>query len=219
MKRIFPLLPVLSRTQLGIDGTQIPDTTVLDKLPTHLLAAVYASALPFSHEDDHLCLLAVYEPPSISRIWKIAYLLLMEELHSPRLSVLQAGLLYLHKQVKSETGYSPADNTFIWSFMGSLVGLAHSLGLNLQCSLFGLPSPEKRLRRRLWWATYVEDKWLAMLFGRPPYIRSSEWDVDELTVDDFAVGARSSINFSAARSPFQDMASLSVIAEAVQENL
>lgn len=219
MKRIFPLLPVLSRTQLGIDDTHIPDMHVLDKLPTHLLAAVYASALPFSHEDDHLCLLAVYEPPSISRIWKIAYALLTEELHSPRLSVLQAGLLYLHRQVKSETGYSPADNTFVWSFAGSMVGLAHSLGLNLQCSLFGLPSPEKRLRRRLWWAMYIEDKWLAMLFGRPPYIRSSEWDVDELTAEDFAVGLRGGVCYNEGRSPFQDMASLSMIAESVQEGL
>lgn len=216
MKRIFPVLPVISRTQLGLVNSEtIPEASVVDSIPTYLLAALYAIALPFAHEDDHLCLLNAYERPPASRIWKIAYMLIMDAIHIPKLSVLQASLLYLHKNINSST----IDTAFTWSFMGTVVGLAHSLGLHLQCSLFGLPAQEKRLRRRLWWAVYNEDKWASILFGRPPYIRSSEWDVVELGSDDFTIGSRLRTADHVAKLPFQDMASLALICESVQEQL
>ena len=217
MKRVFPLLPVISRTQLGITDSQtLPEPAVIGTIPTHLLAAIYAIALPFAHEDDYLCLLTAYERPCATKIWKIAYLLIIDSIHTPKLSVIQAGVLYLHKSINEST----VDTAFTWSFMGTVVGLVHSLGLNLQCGLFGLPAQEKRLRRRLWWAVYIEDKWVSMLFGRPPYIRSTEWDVVELGPDDFTVGSRLRDPFGDhARLPFEDLASLSVICESVQEEL
>lgn len=69
MKRVFPILPILSRTELGIAWAEdLPAPHVVDEIPTHLLAAVYGSALPFASEDDHLAPITIYEKPQILRI-------------------------------------------------------------------------------------------------------------------------------------------------------
>lgn len=220
MKRVFPILPVLSRTDLGLDhGQEEPEVHVLDKMPTHLLAAIYGTVLPFASEDDHLSLLSIFDKPPISRIWRMVYESVSVEIHRPRLSILQAALLYIHRQLGEHQSYAVADTPFLWSFMGMVVGLAHSLALHLECGMFGIPAREKRLRRRLWWAVYTEDKWLSLLLGRPPYIRSSEWDVVELVDMDFVTGFNLQAHPTDAKIPFRDMAQLSLVAEAVQERL
>ncbi|CAI6061482.1 unnamed protein product [Clonostachys chloroleuca] len=220
MVNVFPTLPVLSRTDLGLGPeNSIPERSILDKIPTHLLAAIYGSALPFASEEDHLLMFMLFEKPSASEIWRIVYRLIMEEIHTPRLSVMQAAILYLHKSKKDDQSYAVADTPFTWSFMGLAVGLAHSLGLQLECGMMGLPAWEKRLRRRLWWALYIEDKFLSMLLGKPPYLRSSEWDVVELSDDDFVIAPRPIVPVANLKLPFRDMARLAVIAEAVQEKL
>lgn len=219
MVNVFPTLPVLSRTDLGLGPeNSIPERSILDNIPTHLLAAIYGSALPFASEEDHLFMFILFEKPSASEIWRIVYRLIMEEIHNPRLSVMQAAILYLHKSKKDDQSYAVADTPFTWSFMGFAVGLAHSLGLQLECGMMGLPAWEKRLRRRLWWALYIEDKFPSLLLGKPPYLRSSEWDVVELSDDDFVIAPRPIVPVD-LKLPFRDMARLAVIAEAVQEKL
>lgn len=98
--------------------------------------------------------------------------------------------------------------------MGSVVGLAYNLGLHLECKMMGIPTKEKRLRRRLWWAVFVEDKFMSLLMGRPPYIRKDEWDVGKLDQPDF-------YPYSAEQtsSAFQDIASLALTADFLQESL
>lgn len=221
MKRVFPTLPILSRSGLGLGQEKDGDSNahVLGKIPTHLLAAIYGAALPFALEDDHLSLLTVYEKLPVSRIWRIAFELIVDELSKPRLSILQAALLYVHKQLHDRQSYAVADTAFTWSFMGMVVGLAHSLGLQLDCCLFGIPTQEQRIRRRLWWAVYIEDKWLSLLLGRPPYIRPSEWDVTGLEDSDFVISCRPDTPSADIKLPFRDMVNLAVIAEAVQDKL
>jgi hypothetical protein len=161
----------------------------------------------------------LFEKPSVSEIWRIVYRLIMEEIHTPRLSVMQAAILYLHKPQKDDQSYAVADTPFTWSFMGLAIGLAHSLGLQLECGMMGLPAWEKRLRKRLWWALYIKDKFLSLLLGKPPYLRSSEWDVVELNDDDFVITPQPLVPVPNLKLPFRDMARLAVIAEAVQEKL
>lgn len=177
----------MSRSQLGLSITRtIPEQQALQNLSTHLLAAVYASAQPFVKFDEYLCVVYAYSTPSRDSLWRIVWEALQESIHTPHLSTLQAGLLYLHKS--GETNQSSiADSAFVWSFVGTLVGLATSLGLTLECRPMGLPAWERRLRRRLWWAIYAEDKWRCLLMGRPPYIRQDEWDVTDLDNDDFHI--------------------------------
>ena len=187
IKFIFPNLPIVSRSQLGLSlSRSLPEQHVLQIIPVHLLAAIYASALPFTRFDEYLCILYAYSVPPTDRIWRMVWELLVEEVHTPHLAAIQAGLLYLHKsclESQSSIGNSP----FVWTFVGMLVGLSTSLGLHFECNPMGLPAWERRLRRRLWWAVYAEDKWRSLLMGRPPYIRREEWDVTDLEENDFRI--------------------------------
>ncbi|KAF2142315.1 uncharacterized protein K452DRAFT_317987 [Aplosporella prunicola CBS 121167] len=213
-RRVFPLLPVISRSQLGITPeSPSPGLDRLESVPVHLRAAIYASALPFATDDSHLSVWQAYSKPSLARLWRIVYELMLEEIHQPHLSVLQALLLYLHKSPTDEPSWALPDTPFLWSLVGSTVGLATSLGLQLECVMYGLPSWEKRLRKRLWWAVYAEDKWRSLLMGRPPYIHRDEWDVDELQSSDFAPFQ------DHAYIPFQWFVELTLIAASVQSDL
>ncbi|KAL3442920.1 hypothetical protein BJX65DRAFT_321050 [Aspergillus insuetus] len=173
---IFPSLPIVPHF-IGSESLQT--------IPVHLLAALYASALPFAKFDEVLSLVYAFAPPPAAQLWRLSLDLILEEIHTPHLSVLQAGLLYLHKSYDGPQQSSVADTPFLWSFIGTMTGLASSLGLQFECRPMGMPLWERRLRRRLWWAIYIEDKWRALLLGRPPYIRLDEWDVTDLDESDF----------------------------------
>ncbi|CAG8202536.1 unnamed protein product [Penicillium salamii] len=224
MKFVFPTLPIVSRSRLGLTySCNIPDAEMLQNMPVHLLAAIYASAQPFTKFDEHLSILNAYNKPPTDRLWRIVFEIIMEEIHTPHLAVMQAGLLYLHKQ-HQDSQSAVADSPFMWSLVGMLVGLATSLGLQLECRPMGLPAWERRLRRRLWWALYAEDKWRSLLMGRPPYIRQDEWDVTELDDDDFCLDAPVSspnnhIRETACALQFQSFARLSCLVDEVQHSL
>lgn len=195
----------------------VPEQHVLQNTPVHLLAAIYASALPFAKFDETLCVFNAYSDPPIEQLWHIVLELFQEGIHTPHLADLQAGLLYLHKRPEGVQRVI-ADSPFVWSFVGSLVGLATSLGLQLECRPMALPAWERRLRRRLWWVVYAEDKWRSLLMGRPPYIRNEEWDVTELDDEDLRID-RVQIGAQFDAHYFVHFARLSRIADDVQQGL
>ncbi|KAJ5601224.1 hypothetical protein N7510_010758 [Penicillium lagena] len=221
VKYVFPALPVISRSQLGLTSPtcQLPELTTLAKVPVLLLAAIYAAAFPFVAHDDYLCVLNTYNASPVEMLWRMVYEIISEEIHTPHLAVLQAALLYLHKKPVGEVQYTMADTPFIWSFVGQIVGLACSLGLHIECRMWGISPWEKRLRRRLWWAVYAEDKWRSLLMGRPPYIHPAEWDVSELDEGDFLVGPRYGFSTCACDTeiPFRYLVNLCQIAEEIYE--
>ncbi|KAL3481316.1 fungal-specific transcription factor domain-containing protein [Aspergillus californicus] len=176
LAHVFPSLPIV-HCFIGSESLQT--------IPVVLLAALYASALPFVKYDECLSIIYAYHAPPAAQLWRLTLDLILEEIHTPHLSVLQAGLLYLHKPYEIPQQASLADTPFLWSFVGMLVGLATSLGLQLECRPMGIPLWERRIRRRLWWAIYSEDKWRSLLMGRPPYIPKDEWDVSDLDEADF----------------------------------
>ncbi|KAJ5897208.1 hypothetical protein N7504_007496 [Penicillium tannophilum] len=220
VKYVFPALPVISRSQLGLKtaSTQLPEQAALAKVPVHLLAAIYASAFPFVAHDDYLCVLNTYHASPVKKLWRMVYELLTVEIHSPRLAVLQAALLYIQQQPMDEARYTTADTPFVWSFVGQIVGLACSLGVHIECRMWGIPAWEKRLRRRLWWAVYAEDKWRSLLMGRPPYLYPAEWDVSDLDEGDFLIGPRQGFSTLACDIdiPFRFLVNLARIAEEIQ---
>jgi hypothetical protein len=71
--------------------------------------------------------------------------------------------------------------------MAFTVGLATSLGLHLECQDWAIPAWEKRLRKRLWWVVYSEEKWRSMLLGQPTLISKDQWNVNDLVDEDFLV--------------------------------
>ncbi|KAJ5989743.1 hypothetical protein N7522_009950 [Penicillium canescens] len=221
VKYVFPALPIISRSQLGLTTAsyQLPEISALDKVPIHLLAGIYASAFQFVAHDDYLCVLSTYHASPVETLWRMVYELISEEIHSPRLAVLQAALLYIHQQPRDEARLTTADTPFLWSFVGQIVGLACSLGLHIECRMWGIPAWEKRLRRRLWWAVYAEDKWRSLLMGRPPYIHPDEWDVSELDEGDFLVGPRQGFSTLSCDTeiPFRYLVNLTRIGEEIHD--
>lgn len=221
-KHVYPILPVVSSVHLDIAfGDAATIASALDAIPIHVLAAMYGLAMPFALNDELLAVVNAFEDPPLSQIWTMVHKLIQQDLHKPNLSTLQAALLFLHKDCMELQGCGLSDSAFLWSFMGTTVGMAHTLGLHLECLMFGIPTHEKRLRRRLWWALYIEDKWRALFMGRPPYIRADEWDVSELQDLDFEMHSASYFDESVGRTfvPFRDMARLAVIVADVQGTL
>lgn len=187
LKYVFPSFPAISRSQLGITPTKpSASPSTLEKIPTHLLAAIYASSLIYCPHDDYLCVSKVYSQPSATKIWRIVYEEIFPAINTPHLSLVQAMLLYLQKP---RTGASSvaSDTPFHWSLMSMLMALSTSLALHLDCDAWNIPPWEKRLRRRLWWMVYVEEKWRCLLGGYPSLINADQWDVAELTEKDFVI--------------------------------
>lgn len=181
-KFIFPELPIISRHRTDLLTSNPSDGFA--GFPVVLLAAIYACTFPFCVHDTSLQLSTAFEGTPVEALWSLVYELITENMHRPKLAVVQAAVLYMHKPPKGRT-QALADGPKVWSFWASIVGLAHSLGLHLECRRWGIPAWEKRLRRRLWWAIYLEDTWRSFLSGRPPVIIADEFDLSELDGTDF----------------------------------
>jgi hypothetical protein len=94
------------------------------------------------------------------------------EVHTrPKISDLQGGLVLLqHPDVRS------------WTLTGHLLAMAQNLGLHPD---WRVPDWECGVRKRVAWALYMQDKWGALVYGRPSNIRMDDWDVKPLEVSDF----------------------------------
>ena len=136
-----------------------------------LLAAMYLLALYWWSSEPEL---AHYPQPDLYRLEQIAIVSLTAAMQRPKISAVQAGLLLLQR-AKSST----------WTLTVQLVALGQDIGLHLDCSDWTIPLWERRLRRRLAWALYMQDKWSALMHGRPSHINAEDWAVQPLIVEDF----------------------------------
>jgi hypothetical protein len=75
-----------------------------------------------------------------------------------------------------------------WTLLGITVSMAQTLGLHLDPTSWNLPTEEINTRRRLSWAVFAVDKWLASSFGRPTHISRNDWMVTELNLSDIEYG-------------------------------
>ena len=136
-----------------------------------LLAGMYLLALRWWSHDPVLC---QHPKPSTYRLEEFATRSLNLAMQRPKLSVLQAGLLLLQRRQSTD-----------WGLTVQLVALAQDLGLHLDCTNWSIPLWERRLRKRLAWALYMQDKWTALVHGRPSHIQASDWAVATLSSEDF----------------------------------
>lgn len=184
-KYVYPYFPILSRSQMLLSEQGMGQ--LIRKLPLSLKSVLYATGLPFMVYDDVLSTTLDLATPSAHRLYRIAWLAISHEIHTPHLSTLQACLLLLQRV--NDDRYV-MDSPFRWSCLAWTVSLAQSLGLSTDCSTWqGIPAWEKRLRRRLWWATYVMDKWSFMSAGLCSHIRRDDFDVLPLSSTDFVSDA------------------------------
>ncbi|KAM5364173.1 hypothetical protein ACJA88_013127 [Fusarium oxysporum] len=222
-KHVYPVMPIISSTYFNQEllSDLYPAPGVFDHVPCHLLGAIYGLAIPFARNDDHLSIVDMYNQLPLEAVWRLVHESLQVEIRHPQLCVLQAGLFYLHGIGQDHRPFSTAPDAFKWSWLGSLVGMAHNLGLHLETRMCAIPTEEKQLRARLWWALYTEDKWISLLMGRPPYISEDEWDVSPLEESDFSVPISvpfADITHAELTRPFRDMSRLSAIASLVQSS-
>ncbi|KAJ0360391.1 hypothetical protein COL26b_014091 [Colletotrichum chrysophilum] len=141
-KHVHPVLPILSKgrflRQYASDKT---------KLPASLRGAVYALASVFEKKDPSLKgpfpfqqhQLADYATDSLQR-----------ELDSPNLAKLQASLLLLHVKPNH---VDSIEHPRTWTSTAEAVAIAQMIGLHQDPERWSLAPWEKRLRRKLWWAT------------------------------------------------------------------
>ncbi|KAI6784232.1 Transcriptional activator protein-like protein [Emericellopsis cladophorae] len=136
-----------------------------------ILAAVYILAINWWEHDD---VLAHIPRPNVRELERLIRTTLADAVYRPKLSTVQAGLLLSQRPEGDQ-----------WAPTAQLVAIAHELGLHLDCSGWKIPPWEKGLRKRLAWALYMQDKWGALVHGRPSHIFSSNWAVQSLTSNDF----------------------------------
>ncbi|TLD23181.1 hypothetical protein PspLS_07589 [Pyricularia sp. CBS 133598] len=140
-----------------------------------LLAAVYALAVDWWEYDPAL---APLEKPPVDRLVAIATQALTAAMGRPKLSAVQAGLLLLQR--------SGGDS---WVLTSQMVALAEELGLHVDCSSWDIPDWEKGVRRRLAWAVLMQDRWGALIHGRPSHVSASHWRAPPLELGDFPESA------------------------------
>ena len=174
---VYPYFPILSKTEIYLNGMLSP--SILHTLPMSLLSAMYATALPFMLYDDLLATTTVHNPPSAQALFRITWLSVTQELHTPRLATLQACLLLLQR---APTNRYTTDTPWKGSLVGWTVSLAHSMGLQKECGDWTtIPSWEMALRKRLWFGVFIMDKWASLGAGMPSHIRSEDFDVLSIT--------------------------------------
>ncbi|KAJ1324897.1 transcriptional regulatory protein GAL4 [Microdochium nivale] len=136
-----------------------------------ILAAVYLLAINWW---DHSEELAQCERPNITELERLMRSSLADAMWRPKLSTIQAGLLLSQKPEGDQ-----------WAPTAQLVAIAQELGLHLDCTHWKIPPWERGLRKRLAWALYMQDKWGALVHGRPSHIDTANWVVQPLVPNDF----------------------------------
>lgn len=168
-----------------------------------LLASVYLLALHYWSYDEEL---NKSTKPDMKRLEEVARKALADTIHRPKLSTVQAGLLFLQ--------HSDRDSA---ELTAQLVSIAYGLGLHLDASEWNIPEWEKGLRKRLGWGLFMQDIWSSLGSGRVSLIHSSNWALQPVINTDFPENAsheddkEGSSEVEKGRTLFTHMITLSII--------
>ncbi|KAK7419786.1 hypothetical protein QQX98_003158 [Neonectria punicea] len=178
-KRLITLYQRFIAPQYPIFSTQLPPDPA--STPSHLLAAIYSISFPFAIYDDKLCIDLAYDSPPYASLSRIINAALAAELHSPSIALVQTLLLVV---ARPSSNPLVSDASCRWSMLGLLVAAAVNIGLHLDPLAWKISSSQICQRRRLSFAVYATDKWLAASLGRPPHINNENWLVTSLRPSD-----------------------------------
>jgi hypothetical protein len=170
---VHPIFPILSKVHILNEYAK-------DKLgiAASLRGVIYGLGCAMWSRDPAL----KHVPPiSQSEFFEQAHAALNRELDSPKLGTLQTCLLILHEQADaSGTTESPR----IWTLACQATACAQSLGLHQDPMSWKIPLWEKKLRKKLWWSTYITDLWTSICHGQTPHIVEGTYDTSELDMND-----------------------------------
>ncbi|SMQ56279.1 unnamed protein product [Zymoseptoria tritici ST99CH_3D7] len=192
-KHIHPVLPILPQSTFSSTSPSESE------FPPHLSAAVYAHALSFVPSDAHPSIAQPSKSGQLQeRLLAFSYAALQSAIQTPDVTVIQTLLLHLkrghdsgaldsastspHSRLPHETDAAK------WTMMCQTLGLAQGLGLDQNCASWTTISrAERKLRKRLAWAVWVTEKWLATGLGRRSLSGKigEDWEVPYLTAKDF----------------------------------
>ncbi|OAP59154.1 hypothetical protein AYL99_06452 [Fonsecaea erecta] len=168
---VQPLFPILQQSDGAYSEAQ--DDPPQDTASLALYASVFATALPFAIHNDYLSATLTDANGKREELYSIAIAALLQEASSPSIEALQACLLLLQKgPTIQHQGLTP---TYSW-LTAIAVTMAKSLGLQYDCSGWNIPLAEKRLRNRLWWATFTMDIWVSVDSPGGRSIGSDDYD-------------------------------------------
>jgi hypothetical protein len=80
---------------------------------------------------------------------------------------------------------TPDDQKDTWHWMGVATSVAHTIGLHRNPDKTNMDSKRTKLWKRIWWSTYMRDRLIALGMRRPTRIKTEDFDVPMLTLDDF----------------------------------
>ncbi|KAI5207822.1 hypothetical protein E4T39_01765 [Aureobasidium subglaciale] len=144
-----------------------------------LLAAVYLLTTNYWRCSPTL---ATKPKPDACLLHKLAIESYDLTIYRPKLSSVQAGLLLAQFECFESNVISPGSRGRLTA---QLVSMAHNMGLHLDPSTWDLPRWEVSLRCKLAWAIYMQDKWVALIEGRPPLLTDRDWIVPLVQHRDF----------------------------------
>ncbi|PSR97389.1 fungal-specific transcription factor domain-domain-containing protein [Coniella lustricola] len=163
---VHPALPIIQKSVFYEKYERSPR-----EFSPPLLAAMYILAINWWDQDDTLSALP---RPNVRDLERLVRTTLPDAMYRPKLSTVQAGLLLSQRPEGDQ-----------WAPTAQLIAIAQELGLHLDCTNWKIPLWEKGLRRRLAWGLYMQDKWGALVHGRPSHIFASQWAVPPLGINDF----------------------------------
>lgn len=80
---------------------------------------------------------------------------------------------------------TPDDQKDTWHWMGVATSVAHTIGLHRNPDGTNMESKRTKLWKRIWWSTYMRDRLIALGMRRPTRIKTEDFDVPMLSLDDF----------------------------------
>lgn len=163
---VHPGFPIVQKTVFyeKYEGSQ-------RDLSPPLLSAIYILAINWWDLDEEL---SGQPRPNVHELERLVRTTLADSMYRPKLSTVQAGLLLSQRPEGDQ-----------WAPTAQLVAIGQELGLHLDCSNWKIPPWERGLRKRLAWALYMQDKWGALVHGRPSHIFANNWAVRQLQNNDF----------------------------------
>ncbi|PBP15615.1 hypothetical protein BUE80_DR013645 [Diplocarpon rosae] len=172
-KRVDPLVKILHIPSMKIMIMEAArDLGSLSRSSEALLFALYFAVITSMSKDDVKNTFALERKDAYDqyRFGVEQALARANFLDSSDLVTLQAFVLYL-VVVRCEDASRAG-----WTLLRSAIGLAQSLGLHRDGSLFGLSPFDAELRRRLWWQLCFADFRLSDLHGTTPSIKTVSFD-------------------------------------------
>ncbi|KAE8150771.1 fungal-specific transcription factor domain-containing protein [Aspergillus avenaceus] len=155
-------------------------STSYREIEASVLGAVYLFALNWWAYDREL---SNKPEPNATLLREKVIKAIQNSYHRPKLSSIEATLLLL--QCKPEDSLNP-DHTWSWGYTGQALSIGEALGLHLDASSWHIPTWERELRKRLSWALYMQDKWTALMHGRPSHVHDDNWGVSDIEERDFS---------------------------------